>query len=478
MKKSVASCLTAVVILANTSAVFAEALASNEEYKVIKPTDMEKVEPVTSQANSVDDRVEVSEKTKAEINARSIDDVERTIEDVEFSKKGTKANNTNPNNALFIPENYYELALSDTADSNDRWYAFTTNGSSKITTVLSQAGEGDYDLYLYELNGSSLNLVDYSVNQGGYEKIDYLGNGTYFLRINPYIASSTPYNYQFTVNATNQYDSNELNETYLEAEAFEEHVSVSGTIDNMYDEDWYLLKPKSSGDYFINNTDMMAKEYAVFIYDKDLKLVDGFLPNNANTNTVYKLTGNSEYYIRISSYYGNYQSKPYNLFVGKKKDYYDTAVLPTGDYIEYTDNDLYINGVKANINGVFASYSSTGAYYKRTSESLTAYKFNVENVYNKPYYTDNAGWKTAKTLRIRITDGFYHGTYSTDRTGMVTVGFDTDPNRVDVTTLHDDYPYMFAYIDLSTGKVVDTLPRMQYNTDLYSLTFEPGVEIN
>lgn len=72
--------------------------------------------------------------------------------------------NTDPNSAIYLPENYFGQVLSDIADENAHWYCFETAGNNKVTIAFSQQPYGDYDIRLYKLDGTTLNMVDFSQN--------------------------------------------------------------------------------------------------------------------------------------------------------------------------------------------------------------------------------------------------------------------------------------------------------------------------
>lgn len=435
----------------------------------------------TSEVTEVDSEVIVSD-----IQKKSSSDEYLIDEVVDITRKKTVSRNPNaksminidPNNALYIPPDFYNVWLGDYADANDRWYVFEVPEESKINVDLNQQGSGDYDIYLYKYNSGSLDLVDYSYNEGGSEKIDYIGDGVYYLRINPYIPSTETYVYGVLVNIIENYDSYEINDDFSEASGFTNEINVTGTIDNTFDEDWYKINTEKAGNYTFTTLDMLANDYAVFIYDNKLNSISGYITTNKNTIKRYNLDANKDYYVRILSYTGNFDDTPYNLLV-HNSDNRDTATLATGHVIEYDNNNLYINGKKAQISGEYSSYaSSSNLYpiYERANENIKAFDNTLSVIpaaYQLEYYKDGSRWQTAQVIPVLISNGWYNGVYSSNSYGYNSFYWDTDPNRVHVGTAEGDIDGdLLVYVDINTGKVVDTPYSMHYTTTIFPFSFK------
>jgi hypothetical protein len=163
-----------------------------------------------------------------------------------LSRTSTAASNDNPGNPIGLAlGNYYTQDIDTVSDS--RWFAtITTAATTKLTTVLAMASNVDFDLYIYKLNGSSLNLVAYSelAGNGVQEVSNYMGSpGTYYFRVVAYSGTGNFAIYNF---GTAAFDAYEMNDSNAAASAVvltstTQDVSIVGNIDNPLDKDHFLL---------------------------------------------------------------------------------------------------------------------------------------------------------------------------------------------------------------------------------------------
>ncbi len=387
----------------------------------------------------------------------------------------TGTTNTDPNNALFINSTYYGVPLADTADANDRWYFFENIGTNKLCSILNQDGEGDYNIYLYKLDDTTLNLVDYSANVGGFEKINYIGDdGYYFLCISPYEAATTSYNYTFLVDVIENYDQNEVNDNYNEAISYTNTIKTTGTIDNAYDEDWFKLTVDSghAGNYCISVKTELDKQYALFLYDSNLSSLGNYL---IDSNIKGFNLSEGDYYFRILSYTGEFTNNEYNFNVC---NYLGGAVFaaPTGNVIQCNGSQVSIDGKNVEVAGTYYQYDwdYDQTAYKHVKESLHIFNNSlslVGSVYQYEYWKEDIPNASHNIAVVYINDGFYHAFYSNATYGYNSYYFTTDPTPV-MPEISITVPNIPVYIDLDTAKVVDNYYSLYYTYPF--LAFDRG----
>ena len=209
--------------------------------------------------------------------------------------------NTDPNNAIYLPSSYFGFELSDVANHQERWYAFSVPVNNKISITM-QHFDGDYDLMLFELVGNSLNLVDYAATYNPLERISYVSKtgGTYYLAAVPYALSTQNY-FVFIVDVLSNFDSFEANDFYYQAPTFNNSIDVSANIDNGFDQDWFKLNVTTSGVRGLAALNAPAGHYAVSIYDHNLNLLGSFMADNMPRNMNFAV---GTYYLQVESLTG------------------------------------------------------------------------------------------------------------------------------------------------------------------------------
>lgn len=252
-----------------------------------------------------------AEPTNVEISDKLIDREDNI--DLGYSKRNV--GNYDQNNAILIGADDYGTLLTGIADSNDNWYYIKNETMSKITVQLRQPSTGDYDLYLYKLNGTRLNLVAYSeyANRTT-EQLSYLASsGYYYIKISPYMAADSGENYQFAVLNTIDYDEKEPDDNYFYANEYDETIYTNQTIDNVIDQDWSKISLSSTiGSYSLSlNTIPQGAEYVVFLYDSNLNLIESLTSTGYASQNI-NLT-NGDYFTRVQSLNGVFSSETYNL---------------------------------------------------------------------------------------------------------------------------------------------------------------------
>jgi len=232
---------------------------------------------------------------------------------------GIEPFNTNPNLAIHIPSDWFGYELHDLANNQERWYNFNVPANRIVTIPLSY-DSGIYDLYLFRLNGASLQLVAYSVIGNGFELIRYLSltGGTYFLAVAPFVPAQVPHMFTFIIDATSNFDAHELNDSPQTATVFTNLIDIQANLDHAFDEDWFRLDMPTRGERDIVVMNAPAGHYAVFVYDDNLNVIGSFM---ADGNTRRLSSFGSIYYIRVLSLTGHRVDANYRLIVSNANEH-------------------------------------------------------------------------------------------------------------------------------------------------------------
>ncbi len=322
-------------------------------------------------------------------NEKSTDSIEKEIKKVKIQNNKNNQNNVSamsiygndPNSAIFIDQSMYGTVYSNTADANEDWYYTYLNAGNKLTVRLTQPNNGDYDIYLYQLNGSSLTLVAQSYYSGSMsEQLSYAGNAAYyFLRVVPYQVASSGSNYQFMFSKSLSYDAAEGDDNIFSAKQLQNGITVNQTIDNAYDQDWFIYDARND-DWFIDfklNNVPSGSEYSVLVYDSNLNIKASF-SSTSNASRLLQIP-NGIYYIQIRSLNGIFNpSISYRFSVTKRcKDSNSSAVLtPSGELFQIQNGNACFDGIPMNITWETTSIlPPTGLPYTRRYQSITRYNY-------------------------------------------------------------------------------------------------------
>lgn len=182
--------------------------------------------------------------------------------------------NTDPNYAYLV-ENGNTVQGNLTQTSEMRWYGFILNQTSKVSIMLQSVSAVDADIYIFKLDQDTneLNLIGGSASSG-LGVSEYCSNifdaGIYYFAINAHEGNGQ---YAFAFYETQDL-SHEVNDTISTAATIGVNDTISGVIDNPYDQDYYtftLTSPivvsmsKNVGNYqfqFIN-VDSKTKIYKI-----------------------------------------------------------------------------------------------------------------------------------------------------------------------------------------------------------------------
>lgn len=349
--------------------------------------------------------------------------------------------------ALYLDSSYMGVALSDTANAYENWYFFNMEDKNKISVVLEQPSDGDYDIYLYQYHDDgTLTLVSYSIYSG--TKMENISavceSGYYFLRVVPdTAATAADAVYNFLITLIDQYDSCEPDDIPDFAVEYTDSINVKNTIDNTFDEDWSKMTITSSGTYIISMSDIPeGNTYNVYVYNASFDFLAGMSCDKNKVGTVSLSVG--DYYICVASASGYSAVQNYNLKVVKRHTSASSTIFTkTGQIVELTSTALYINGAAVDMNWKyeFSGSSYNRRQYAKVTDSTT---FALDTVMNGTYYgADNVSAQDC--IAVQMKDFKYEYFYRAAGAGA---NYDYINEPIDVDS--------WFYVNAATGKVIDT----------------------
>lgn len=208
--------------------------------------------------------------------------------------------NTDPNYAYVVNnEDIFQGTIQ--TEGEFRWYAFILNEKSKSTILVQMAQSLDADLYLFQLNGSQLELIGGSATAGGGAQELYtqrLEAGTYFFAVAGYSGIG---NYAFAYYQSSLDANLELNDNKESATNVEMGSPIVGIIDHPGDIDYYKVTANDNMifNYSISSTNGYKLSYAGSDNSTTPKVVNG--------NTV--LLNNGTHYFAVVSPNALYSSE-------------------------------------------------------------------------------------------------------------------------------------------------------------------------
>lgn len=218
--------------------------------------------------------------------------------------------NDNPNSAYLINFNtVYNDSV--TAANQQRWYAFQLTEKKKITLYMNPVADTtiDNDLYLYQFNqaNSSITAVAMSRNNAGmYENLSYIAApGIYFVSVNSY-ACSAANNFQLLALISDTWDENEADDSMAMAVEMPVNSEITGTLDNIFDEDTRIWLVKETGTYqMLLSVPSDKLKYKVKIYSASEALITTVEPN---VRTFFPNVAAGDYFLKITSEDNNIDS--------------------------------------------------------------------------------------------------------------------------------------------------------------------------
>ena len=179
---------------------------------------------------------------------------EESLENI--SEKGT-----DPNSSYFLSESLLGMYLRDNLVGNNlsNWYHFYNPSQAKINIQLQSPANQDYDIYLYQLDNSTLNLnlvarCTYGT-YGGIDVVSFVAKaGHYFFSITPNALVNPTAQFVMFVKLATKYDQFEADDNIfgpLKTHVCSKTVTLSRTIDNPVDTDMFILKSTTESTYVI-----------------------------------------------------------------------------------------------------------------------------------------------------------------------------------------------------------------------------------
>jgi len=182
-------------------------------------------------------------------------------------------------------------------DTDEDWYEFSVDNAGKLTVTLdSIPNDCDYDVEIYD--GDS-NILSGSYFTGdASEKADLLvGTGDYYVRIYSYSGSSElAYSLNVNLSIPDQY---EINDSVASATEVLVDSSTFGTIDNVKDEDYFIVYIEEAEDYIVELQNIPSgKDYDLSLFDSSGNAV-AYSWNSSNNYELIKMWLNPGcYYIK------------------------------------------------------------------------------------------------------------------------------------------------------------------------------------
>ncbi len=363
--------------------------------------------------------------------------------------------NDNPNNAYIIDAgNVYSDTI--TSQGAQRWYAFSNSSIQKLTIIMQAPNSSniDYNLFLFKYNEQTndLDLVADSLYPGSAnEQLSTIGqDGVYFIGVNSVTGFDSNNPFVFEVIPSAQYDSNEPDDDIFQAKPCDSSsVSIEGTIDNDYDQDWSTFTTTDASVVYAGLSNVSSsnsyKADIIDVVNNQLQLI-GTVGTNSTANFVLP---SGTHYIRIRTENGYDAQQKYKFDV---KPYDLSTILghsPDFNYILYKDsnNNLYLNGKSVNVDWTreFQLDYPEGGYLYRSQRVYKRSDSILESAKYGSYTSDYTGTiNHAFNLDIFNPQYFYWYTRYYNG-GPMDHDQTNEPTQCDIDLI----------IDADTGQVVD-----------------------
>ncbi len=226
--------------------------------------------------------------------------------------------NDDPNNPTVISLDSSISGKISTLEDED-WFRFYSGETGKYTILLTNIPSNcDYDLQVYKLNGTQLDLKSKSYYVGNhYELTGYIdGPGYYYIRIFPDNSYNNTNSYTLNTKFTSQYDSNEPNDNVMYCTQITSNsYTFAGTLDSSYDEDWYEFSVNGSGWHkVIINLNTVPDDYDLYLYDSSGSRIDSSQEaGNSIESLLFIDTSNETYRVLVKSYNWSSATPTYDL---------------------------------------------------------------------------------------------------------------------------------------------------------------------
>ena len=354
-----------------------------------------------------------------------------------------------------IPLNKTVSGSIMTKDDRD-FYRFDLDAPGPVSVVLNheylETGDNRWKATLYSEDSVPLNTYSFTGKKTK-NTCDPVGlpAGTYFLCVESYYHSSSSFSsipYDLKLEYTASYDwEKELNDSFASATGVRTDTTLSGTVKDKDDVDFYAFDPDDGPGYLVltfshEYLETSDNRWKLTLYDGDNVEMVTYNVNGKTTKAMFDPIGipGGRYYLRIESYYhssGSTSSTPYefrlawtrdsswerefnnafssanrmetgspvsgSVMHGKDADYYRVEIPKAGqyavtfqhEYIETSDNRWKVT--------VFnADNAETGSFSVKGKETRSAFGFQmnagycyikVENYYSSSSSSTSAAYQ-------------------------------------------------------------------------------------
>lgn len=391
------------------------------------------------------------------VSANAMDKKVVNMEKIESNDESDTGHHS-ANTALGLTSDQMGPTLQDSASSEDNWYHFTVPANTKVTTLLESPTGSDYDLVLYTYDDANSYITPVAASgysgDGVLDRISYVSSSqtVYFLQVKPVTAATASDAYiYFIVRTDSVFDSNEPNDNISQAYGnYKNSLSVSGTIDNGFDCDFYKFTSDSQKKYKLSLDGVSSDAtYSVAIYNSSYNVVTEIQSSGESSKDITLDAGT--YYLSVISYNGVYStSANYTL----KLIPYSTgsSVIYTtkgGHVVEITSDAVYVDSKKVDLNW---SFEYNLLYIRRqTFTTTSSTKVDAESYQNGTFKDGQNMNSSSDCIRVMINNFNMHY-------------YCNNPHESwDKCFGSNEWTYF--YIDANTGKTIGT-DANYYHTDM------------
>jgi hypothetical protein len=300
---------------------------------------------------------------------------------------GTEAvDNHTPGTAIYLDTN---TVYSDTitAEGQENWYYVYVPEAGKLTLFLQtpQDPNIDYDLALFHLNESTMMLengVGSQYGPGMFEQVSQVVQpGYYFFRINSYQGFDAENPYYFIAQFSNTNDSAEPDDNIWQAKPYVQSINVNQTLDNVYDQDWFLYTANDDTLVSLNfDASGATNDVTLDIFDTSFNGIGTLMEKPSKQ--MFRLPKGT-YYMRVSSPSGAVDSYTMNLDGSLKGTWVNevsSIYKHVPNYLLYTTtaNELKVNGKTVPFKWERKYYFSWGGGYSQRTQSVS---YGLGNMY-------------------------------------------------------------------------------------------------
>ncbi|MGP1598628.1 hypothetical protein [Peptoanaerobacter stomatis] len=378
----------------------------------------------------------------------------RSVRDEMKTNSTETASEENQNTRII---NFGEVITSNITTAGQlQVYLLEQTQKGKITVYMDVPNDAgiNYDLYLYRYNSQTdqLEFVDGSGNPAAnYEQLSSICEpGVYVVGVMLKDLTTNPAPCAFIATNSTKYSQYEPNDKINQAKEYEMETLLKDSIDNPFDEDYYVTRITNQADYqvVLQNAPEGAKYY-VQLFDSSLNFVSGAYIEPKNNNFKTGTLQQGVYLIKIASSQGYDENTEYEFIITDKIS--NNPVFKTtksGKIVQLTDKAVYINGVKTNMNWKYR-FSPSYSNYTRDQEINQSEEssFDLKYLFNGTY-SGPQDVKSDDCIMVFMNKFSYMYFYKKLISG----------GQYDYIYLKpsETLEYSAFYIDVSTGKVIDT----------------------